>query len=48
MPSADDIIMNGKKAQKQFRDDILAGLSLGEIKVVSDKEDGTVFFVKFH
>ena len=48
MPSADNIIMDGKKAQKQFRDDVLAGLSLGEIKVVSDKEEGTIFFVKFH
>ena len=25
-----------------------AGLDRGEIKVVGDKEDGTVFFVKFH
>ena len=32
LPSADNIIDDGKKAQKQFRDDVLAGMSIEEMK----------------
>lgn len=36
LPSADNIIEDGKRAQKQFRDDVLLGLSLGEMKAFKE------------
>ena len=36
LPSADNIIEDGKRAQKQFRDDVLLGLSLDEMKAFKE------------
>lgn len=36
LPSADSIIADGKKAQKQFRDDVLDGMSLEEMKACKE------------
>ena len=36
LPSADSIIADGKRAQKQFRDDVLLGLSLDEMKAFKE------------
>ena len=36
LPSADNIIEDGKRAQKQFRDDVLLGLSLDEKKAFKE------------
>ena len=36
LSSADNIIADGKKAQKQFRDDVLAGMSIEEMKACKE------------
>ena len=36
LPSADNIIEDGKRAQKQFRDDVLLGLSIDEMKACKE------------